>query len=243
MDGSTDPFDQLDEYLDGQLDRPSRERFDAQLGTDPALARALAQQQELRLLLQRPATRDAVSAMHSRLRAAGRLDKPARLPGWRYPAGGMLLVLLALFGWWWYQAPATGDEALYHAFYAPERVSMGASDCPATFDPGVAQYRAGHYADALKTLPNDTSGCSAYYRGLTLLALDKADEAEPLLRRARQLAPPLLRPRADWYEALALTRLGQHSAAQALLRPMTSQYEHPHQADAQRLLQRFDTLP
>ncbi|WP_020597521.1 hypothetical protein [Spirosoma panaciterrae] len=136
-------------------------------------------------------------------------------------------------------------QQLYTANYTPEPRGRGddsSNSAEATnqlINKARAEYYADQYANALRlldSLSTDSLRLVPYYRGLTLLALERPKEAITSLSLAQQSPDLLTRQKADWYMLLSYLRTDDTDNARKIAEAIKVSSSHPYQKRASTIL-------
>lgn len=136
-------------------------------------------------------------------------------------------------------------QQLYTMYYTPEprgRGDDGSNSVEATnqiLDKARAEYYADQYANALTlldTLSTDSLRLVPYYRGLTLLALERPKEAVTSLSLAQQAPDVLIRQNAEWYMLLSYLQANDTDNARKTAEMIQASPNHPYQKRASTIL-------
>lgn len=243
-----DRFDQFEAYAENALPTEQRQRLEQQLATDATLRAELDAYQQFRHSIEAVKLKQQLEQVHTRLDRAGELsDRPPVLavPRLRRSRAQQVVLFLGLLvgigvSLYLLNRPTPAQQT-FLAFYQPEPIARGFSECGPEMATGIRAYRAKNYRQALtdfEQLPA-SQPCVSYYRGISLLALDDAPKAIVELEKALaqpSIAPNLTHQKAEWYLALAYLKANQPDSARQMLQAITQQTGHPFQNVARRAL-------
>lgn len=237
MDLTPEAYEEIEAYLKNRLPPPERDAFERRLADNEALRREVALQRRLddgldAALLRRRfavARREQLQYRRRRQRTTYAL------------AAAISVVLLTTVGVLVQSLRPSPAQRAFREFYEPE-LPFRQDVASAALTDALTEYYAGRYDEALRrlsALPDDLSGQVPYYRGLSLLALNRPAEAESHLRQARQGSDPVIRRRADWYLALTYLRADDTTRAAPQFRRIAADTLHPFHDRATDLLRQL----
>lgn len=116
-------------------------------------------------------------------------------------------------------------------------------DVERSLQAAMAPYQRDDFAAAESSLQahlalHPTDQRARFYRAVSLLLLERDEEALALLEDVERMASPVLVGEARWYRALGLLRSGQRDTARAELQ-LIAQSEGSHRSEAMALLDRL----
>ncbi|MEL6672661.1 MAG: hypothetical protein AAFR61_10740 [Bacteroidota bacterium] len=230
-----DLFDQVQDFLEGNLNEAESQAFQEALKQQPALAQELKKQQLAQRLLLETAT---LSWKQSLKPAASPRPSPFLRP---INIAAAILVLASL-GWiiWQNTRPAPQSLLAQYAEAYPAPNLRSTSQELDLFRQGAIAYQQADYAGAVTLWQNMTPAESRYdesqfYTSVALLMQQKAQAALPLLELLHQRKDPRFGQAIQWYLSLAYVDTQAFSSAIPLLQALADQAS-PYQARARRLL-------
>lgn len=233
---ATELYTRIEDYLDDALDDQQRLAFEAEVRTDPALARQLSIVREARQrLIAQWANESADSALMNTLQqigsehfnsenssgksGGGRLFRLA--PAWWAAAAALAAAVVAA---WFFLRPPSNERlfAEYGAF--PEADFTVRGDNPAQNDlsPAEAAFNGKDYAEALRLLqaylashPEDMQ--ARLHAGLCHLELKQYDQATAIFTEIGK-SPNVWADEANWFLALTSLRQGNRAECARVLK-------------------------
>lgn len=222
-----------------------REAFARELAEDPALAARLGEERAARRVVTaagREELRGQLAGFEKEWQGqrGKELAVSARRPWYWGGMLGLILVLLALLGWW--VCPRTTPEpegvfaAHFSAYPSPPRTRGRAPELLVDWEAAASAYDEGEYAAAAALFSDLTADTSLaylahFYTGASLLAQQppRAQAAiDPLTRALTQDSDYL--PAARWYLALAYLEVGETTAAKRLLEAIVAERSFQYEA-------------
>ncbi len=227
-------FEQIDDYVSGNLPAEAQAVFEQQLRADPQLAEAVALHRDMLTGFRRAIRRDVDresevdrerKAHYARLEQQAARRNRAVVPLWLTGIAASLVLGAGVY-------LLTGDkhDKLFAAYYQPYMAA--ATERGGTATDAKAQalqaYENGAYERAATLLsscagaPSPDAEC-LFFAGLSSLALSRLPEAERHLLQVVTLPPNDYAGRARWYLALAYLKDDQPGKAEPLLRELQGQ--------------------
>ncbi|MBO0949633.1 tetratricopeptide repeat protein [Fibrella forsythiae] len=238
MDLSNDLFNEIDAYLNKRMSPTERQVFMERMNQDAELRQEVDIQQQIQDGLDAVVMQRQLAAMRTGIGRQQRLRRTVR-----YASAFVLLCLAFTGGFFWYQSTQTlTPEQAFMAYYEPEPNAREDAVQPAGLAAARAEYYAEHYPEALRLLtsiPPDSLGLVSYYRGITLLAMSRPNDAIPALSSVSQSPDLSLRQRADWYIALAYLKTGDTTKARQTLQVISDNNTHPYREWATDVLEKL----
>ena len=239
MEPTDDLFDEVEAFLNNQLPPAEETVFRQRLEQDEALRNEVAMHRLMAQGLDAAATKRRLKiAQRARQRQPiGR--RTARLATVVALVGALLMGGYYAYEW---LRPPTMQE-LTETYGPPESPIRADTTLPTGLGAALTSYYAGQYASTLTKLeriPPDSLRLVAYYRGLTLLALNRYDQARHQLAQARQSPNSVVGQRADWYTAMTYLRAGDAAQTRRELTPIVADSTHRYHRFAVELI---DKLP
>ena len=233
-------------YLDGELPQEERDRFEAQLAEDPALAEAVAQQRQLRSLLssyQADATeREQIRYLYHQL-PTEEAGKTRRFPLWQI--GLAIAASIALLLWVFWPAPTASisTEALLAQSFspapAPERMGSTKGDMMEILAEAHQTYSETAYPQAIglyqQVLQDSTYRPeAAFFLAQSYLATRQYEQAEAALQWVNNRTQEVI-----WFSALA--KLGQEDieGCKQLLNSLATNPSYDYHEEAKQLLEQL----
>ncbi|MCB9348273.1 MAG: tetratricopeptide repeat protein [Lewinellaceae bacterium] len=223
-------YEEIESYLEGQLDANAREAFEERMKAEPDLARELELHRELGQALSEQKALALEGALLS-IREERQIQQPqarVRSLPTRLRLIAAAISFLALAGLAYLFWP-TGESALVAAYYEPYPLYLNtrsASEGEATWreqlEAATVQYQSGNYAAALPAFQalitsTDQNAPYHFYAGICQLELGRPLEASIHLKEAAgQQDAQFLQP-ATWYLALAYLQQDRKRDARILL--------------------------
>jgi len=230
-------FEHIQEYLEDALSGEQRQEFEAQLARDPSLQAEVNEYQDAARLLQlhqQVVYKQMLTDYDAELKAepAGKIVQPlwGRL---RY-AVAAAVVLLILVGIW--RGVATNPYQQAFEPY-PDRLTMRSGPEAGSLANAMEAYNAAEYEKAIiafSQLADSTQAGVSFYKALSFLGTGKYPQAIHGLALISPEDPYYAQAR--WYLALALGLNEQVGEAQEILKLIAADVDHPHQDEAQALL-------
>lgn len=232
---SPEEFDQIEQYLAGNLLPNEKEAFDFKLKQDPDWAAKLKEVELLLLGIQEEELKSTLRSLHSRMQENTQEKKaaPVRSMGMRWLAAASVLIIAAL-ATWWLAGSKNQQEKLFAGYYTPD------PGLPTTmsvngnyqFDKGMVAYKANEFKEALAVWSalaktNKENDTLNYFLGITQLALKKNEEALALLKPIANDANKPFYKDACWYTGLLLIRTGSKDSAA----PYLQKSNHPRSTE------------
>ncbi len=227
----------IDEYLFGQLSPEERSAFERRLATDSDLADALMLQKETLALVELEGD--------ERLRAKVRkvhLEQKKQGRPWVWYLLGALLFLLFAWGIYHFfgQTPTTNSEKLFaqhfqtYPLHLAERNTDEATDLLKAAD----YFQQNDFASAIpvleQSLARDANPKTRLALGISLLGVQKIEEAQSHFRQLIESKDVLFYTSALWYNALAQLQQGDINACKNSLTKIAA--DTPFYAKARTLL-------
>ncbi|OIN57007.1 hypothetical protein [Arsenicibacter rosenii] len=259
-------YELIEAYLNRELSPTDQATFEQDMAQDPALAEAVALQQQVRdsfraigleRKLQQARERWQVSQARESTPETIIRPMPQPLPRtsnrmyWLAAASVLLAVSLGIWLDRSQQTERTTSLAFNEA-YQPDRSgdlsqSFSTDMRPrqqAQFRAIYHQYQTGNY-DAvireLKTLPADqqTIHYRNYMLGLSYLAKKEPSKAIPYLTSALKTPTRTLHQKSEWFLALAYLKNGETVNAREALQRIAGSASHPYRRLAEKVLAKF----
>lgn len=231
-DISPEEFDQIEQYLAGQLTASEVSLFETKIQEEPEWAEKVKEVKLLLLGIKENELKTRLQTFHTQMSSTTSIktEAPVRSMGIKRWMAAASILLIASFSTWWAVSRQSPYKKLYSAHYTPDPGLPTTMSVAGNyqFDKGMVAYKAGDYKEALqiwtpmaKTTPsNDTVN---YFLGVTQLALKQNDEALALLKPIANDANRPFYKDACWYTGLVLLRQGKPEAAT----PFIQKSNHP----------------
>ena len=213
MDAAQERFEQIEQYLTGELEGEALTLFEEQLRSDPGLAREVALHGGIAEAL----TEADVPELQGKLQAAHeRFMEKEALPRKRYFGKALRIAasvaLLASITWAIYSInkPADSDALFvdyFEAYEARSYLRSQGSFGNKTLREAYKNYEQQNYVAALpyfeETLEDSMQLSVAFFTANCYLGTNQAEKAIPLFRQVIADSDNLLVQQAQWYLALA----------------------------------------
>lgn len=240
----------IEDYLNDEMDESSRKAFEAQLSSDQALQQELALQQTLRagirdkgnqLLKQKLKGFHQEEINNTSDSDSAKVIPLSRRPIVRIMAAAVTLLLVAL-AYYLFQAPVD-DADLFASNYEPYAISLvqrgTGQDQLTTAD---ELYRNGQYQkalDLLETLAPEISATPKVSMALAICYIE-TDQLEKAKSQLNGLYDnPLYQDKVQWYLALIALKNKQTETAKAELEKLSQDQNSNYQNRAKSLLQKL----
>lgn len=229
-----DKYNYIEKYFEGTLTNKEEIDFNKLLEEDHELASAFTYEKNVKQAI----TLNERAALKRQLQSYETPKKPQRQ--WMYVAASVV-ALLGLFSWALFFNNSC--DSLYDEYYQtyPNTVSptvrgennLGIkSEAFYAYDSGDYQKSSQLFA---KIYSSDGDDYALFYRGLSLMELQKFDEALVVLNQYDYTKNNAFAPFFRWYAALAYLKLGQKEEAIKSLEILTKT-DNPQKEAAVRLL-------
>jgi tetratricopeptide (TPR) repeat protein len=235
-------FEAIEQYLNNELDEPSRLALELRMEKDAAFAdevegiRKAIQGVEL-AFFRKSLALDVESSKQATAKTA-----PLWLHNLKWiSAVAALAIGIVLALWWWRTRQPIVIEDYYSQYFRPEpglAVPMGVAESP-RFAEAMTQYKLGDYDSALRSFQNllsqkPNSDTLLYFIASAQLNRGKAVEAAATFKQVLNMRDSKFFDDALWYAALAALKQGRvDDCARALLKMPD---HSPYHQDAQALL-------
>lgn len=227
-------FEQIEQYLLGQMDTAAHASFEQLMATDPALRAEVDLQQKLQATLEAGTFLAEQATAESAATAPAPVRKLSRR--WLYAAAAVLVLAIGAT-WWLQRAPAYGQ--LYAKYYQADPglpVTMGSADSATyVFYDAMISYKEGNFSLAAErwqqlATRTGTTDTLQYYIGMARLNNGQTEESRQLLQPVANNQRSVFKEQAAWYLALSYLSTGDKPAAIRWLRRL------PDDERAQQLL-------
>lgn len=221
-DISPEEFDQIEQYLAGQLTASENSLFEKRIQEETEWAEKVKEVKLLVLGIKENELKTRLQSFHTQMNTTTSIktEAPVRSMGSRRWLAAASILLVAALATWWVVSHKDPYEKLYSTYYTPDPGLPTTMSVAGNyqFDKGMVAFKSGDYKEALqiwtpisKTTPsNDTIN---YFLGVTQLALKQNDEALALLKPIANDANRPFYKDACWYTGLVLLRQGKPEAA------------------------------
>ncbi|MBN8665966.1 MAG: tetratricopeptide repeat protein [Chitinophagales bacterium] len=221
-DISPEEFDQIEQYLAGQLTASENSLFEKRIQEETEWAEKVKEVKLLVLGIKENELKTRLQSFHKQMNTTTSIktEAPVRSMGSRRWLAAASILLVAALATWWMVSRQDPYEKLYSTYYTPDPGLPTTMSVAGNyqFDKGMVAFKSGDYKEALqiwtpisKTTPsNDTIN---YFLGVTQLALKQNDEALALLKPIANDANRPFYKDACWYTGLVLLRQGKPEAA------------------------------
>lgn len=225
---SQEEWEQMEQYLAGQLSPAEHAAFEARMTTNATLR---SQVEDARLLI----TGIRESVLEEKLqRFHEQLPIPIRKKGLKlywYAAAAAVIGIIATTI---VMMQNKKDKGLYAAYFEPDpglATAMGSSD-NYTFNLGMIQYRSGSYQQAINTWRpllqgRATADTLHYFIGVAMLSNNQTDSARYHLQQTLLDATTHFRSDANWFIGLSLIQQKNVTEARTYIEAST----HPRKEE------------
>ncbi|SEK17810.1 tetratricopeptide repeat protein [Parapedobacter koreensis] len=232
-------------YLQNELEKADRERFEARLALEPDLHLKV---EEVNALL------TGVREVH----LAAQLDSFHRAVDVQQPSGHVprkvvplyrkwwvaAAMVVAVFGVWWVLSSTPAPDRLYSTYFVPDAglpvaMSSAGDTSRYLFYDGMISYQEGNYTEALTKWASVTGDIAdtdtlLYYRGMAYMGLDDIEKAMEYLLPVANERKSAFEEAATWYLALCYLKMGEVKTVASLLRRI------PDHEQARQLLEKLE---
>jgi hypothetical protein len=231
-------FDQIQKYLNNELDRSERASFEAELNTNSALKKLVQWNKIADILLEK-----------SVLKIARQEDKTThelrqKMKHWQPQAKVFsiytfikiaAIVIPIAFMIWWLVPKEPKHIALFEKYYHAPMLSStlgSGTESQSNWEMAKKQFEQGKYNKQLENTlssliqnPNFAHKQEAIFRrAIVVLHTEKAPTTA--VADLKSIENPLLKEQAEWYLALAYLKNNELGAAQRLLESIVSNEQH-----------------
>lgn len=239
-----DDFDQIEAYLDEQLDDVERSAFEARLAQEPALRSAMRQQQEAIIafrLIEKEQTRAQLKAQWAELDTESQTDKQKQIRSFIRPlmwAGAVAAVLTLLFLVFRPAPSPSNPQELAMAYFDPNPPSLTKGTGEGTdLSAALIAYRAEDYVEAerllgeiLTTAPSENA---QFYLALSQIAQQKWAQATSNLQPLSNNS--VFAEEVRWNRLLIALHEGQTEYAQSLIDQILTATRHYKQSETRTI--------
>ncbi len=221
-------FEEIERYLLGDMDTAEREAFEVRLSTDQMLRNEVVLQRQLMVTVE-------TGTLAAKNKATQHIQVPTpirKLTSYRkYAAAIVFIVVLGLFGWWYYVTETDND--LYTAYFRPDLglpVVMSSDSTNYLFNEGMVSYKEGNYRDASQIWKalidkNGVTDTLNYYVGVAYMNMEHQTEAVEYLITIAENEQSVFREKAIWYLALLKLKENEYMEAKRLLKQLPEKKE------------------
>ncbi|GAA4357601.1 hypothetical protein GCM10023185_22420 [Hymenobacter saemangeumensis] len=246
-------LDELERFADGEMSAAEQEAFETRLENEPDLAEAHAAFEQLTADLRWAAGHNILSQrlralnerMDQRSDALLRIQRRTRQRQRRLATllgAGLLVLVLAGLGAWWFTRPAVNPSDNWESYYQPDpgpQVTAAMQHSNPFLSDALSQYQAGHYPAALHSLGRISPAKVApdslsYFRGIFLLRQGEGNAAQAYLRRLSEESQGELGRRARYHLGMAYWQAQERAEALSTLRAVAADSLNPYRASARQ---------
>lgn len=247
-------FDYIEQYLKGELAPQEKAEFENRMKNDPALAEEVSLHKDIIIGLETHFNSNLKSKLQQveKEQSWQKEEEPEKegrmLPFNIRPilavAASLLILLVA--GYLFIDSTPNNQE-LFAAYYQPYPNIVNPVERSADKnlnDQGLFYYENGDYFSAIRAFENQLATDPAnvawkFYRGVSLLQVDKAESAAQDLRQVIQSNNIQFVVPAQWYLGLATLKMGNKGEAVAIFEKL-AQSDNGYATKAQRILAELD---
>ena len=229
-------FEQIDRYVQGEMEEEEQAAFEQRMQTDEALAGEVAMQQDLMGHIaddKKKALRQELKNLFSD-EAAESAPVKVRQLNVRKLLMAASIALLAGMSYWLYQTQQNTSEKLFASHFEVYVIQERSSGNTNNYEQAKAEafYQQGNYAEALELFNNLPQTPSVlFYQGNCYLVLEQVPQAiEAFDKVIAEKDSPLVFE-ARWYKTLAHIKQNKKAAAKAVLQEALSS---PRLTEAER---------
>ncbi len=229
MENEKYTFELIEQYLAGELEGEALRDFEAQLKSNPDLAKAVGEQRLTHKAVDIYAqikTKEQVKSLHEQVRQGRRRQRTLMIP---LAASIALLIAVGLWLFSGNNTPTTDELVAANFDLYPNRITtMGETDSLLAI--AMEAYEEKEFETALRVfseMPNDLPEAALIhlYGGVSYLGLHEPDNALLVLGRIGEDSP--YREAARWYEALAYLEKQQTEEARTVLEQIVQEGAFP----------------
>ena len=238
----------IEDYLLGLLGPEEKQHFE-QRKADVDFQKELEVMQDLELVFQKSG-REALKSHFGKLEAnravakAGKASGGARRVLPRFlPIAAAALLLLGVM-WWLGQRSSVDQQALFTEYFQPYpnlAAPILKGENPKDKRTEAFQlYEIGDYENALTIFESlEAEEEKLFYQAVSYLALDRPNQAAPILKELSGNASTDYRQAAEWYFLLAAIRMGQVDSVKSKIEEISKDKAHPFYSKAHQLRQQL----
>ena len=181
-------IERIESYLNNELSQSEREAFEKELTADKNLSQELESVKATLEGLRGAAIRNTISNIHESQIPEKSEPKLGRSATIRWAVGiAASIVFIALFLWFRSDSVPTNQE-LYAIHFEPYRDVLSSRGATDAWLEGMKNYTLGNYQEAIEVfeeveIPIEYKSDIQFYTALSLLAIEKTDEAEVIFKQ------------------------------------------------------------
>ncbi len=222
---SQQEFEEIERYLNGQMDLVERAAFEDRISEDNRLREEVELQRQLISTVEAAAFK-ATTRLPTQDHAIPVTNTIMRY--WRYAAAAVLILGLGLTGWWVYRSQPVSRQDLFTSYFHKDPglpIVMSSDTVTYTFNRGMILYKEENYDGAIRVWEKmisqkGTTDTLEYYIGVAWINSNKLAEAQPYLERTAGNANSIFREKATWYLALLRLKQKDYNNARILLQQL-----------------------
>ena len=246
-------YEQIDQYLMGQLQGENLRSFERQMESDPDLAQEVADRRksldiledlgDLQLKKRIKVIHNKVVGSSEREATPEKVTKVRPLYRWIAVAATFLL-LISAFLWW--SNRALDNQQLFAQHYEPYNISFTnrSADVDTRLADASRLYKNGNFQQVIGLLESylqDTTNTKATLAlGIAAIELNHYDKAIQYFDQLIEAKDPLYEEQAIWYKALTYLKQDDAANCKTQLNLLTQERFSFRKADAQQLLNQLN---
>jgi hypothetical protein len=209
-------IEEIDGWLNNRMNPAEQAAFQQRLAQDAELRQEVEVQRRILQGLEAVAMKRQLATMRKGIGRERQLRRASRTVG-----AFMLTVFLFLGGFYLFQYSQKLSSQEVAMQYGTESPTLDDADLTTDLTEAINNYYAGQYQQALSqlaVLPTDSLRLVPYYRGLSLLALNRSAEAINALAQAWQSPSSATRQKAEWFTAMTYLKADDADKGREILR-------------------------
>lgn len=218
---SEEEFEQIEAYLDHQLNADDLITFEKRLQNEAAFKAKVEDVKTLRLAVETQALKQQLHGFHEEMdlnhTSEKRTDNGIRFLNWKYLAIAATLVM-ALTGFWFFNS--NSNERLYADYFTPDPglpTTMSSTNNYEFYN-SMVTYKQGNYSKAIKEwqeqlVKQPKNDSLNYFIGVAKMADKKEVDAIPYLKKVSELESNTFKNEAFFYLGLSYLKAKQREQA------------------------------
>jgi predicted Zn-dependent protease len=236
-------LEKIEAYLANEMDVEERKAFELLLQEDSQLAEEVKLHQDAELILKvstQISYKEKLQEIDKELKAASAPKiRSMRTGVQRWLIAASVIVAVGVT-FWMFSRQQT--HAFEQAFQPYNNVLALRGDTISDLSTAMLAYDREQYDLAIEYMDTYLEGkpgdvFAQFYKGISLLAMDKNQEAAQLLQSLPESIP--MDEARDWYLALALGKAGDEAAAKAILDSIRNTDGHAYKEKAQKIWEKL----